>query len=738
MGKKKKKKDETSILSEQTYEVQDTHCGTCNQSILITDQAPEPVRTISISGDKLLECHFRLGFVDQPRDPQAGKQESKVTFAEEEEVYEIEDEKKKKKKSKKEKKPPKRKDSGAGLSKKDKKKYNVPDLEPIAEDGFEEPVELEVEEGLEGATGCLEKLHETTGIKITVETDDLENRVKDKKVEMIGHDIDENNAKKLDFHIQFVLRQKTEEEIEEARIQAEEEAVAKEKEKIRMEEVRNIQKEDVKQKFTFLVAKCTPQQSDPEGDEATEGNTPDQPSAAAGCLQTIYIYLNLTFSKYKSGSGGEPAHEEGSIASEDAEAHPTLDSEHSEHPPTEHTEYTPSAKGSRKSQKTEKFSGDNSSKDSISTTSTKTSKSNQSSDMFEMFKWSSGRDNANEGDNISLRELDEEAEEGDKRSEQGFLGGFIERGKSLIPTQTSSEHDDQHDEDSQGTSSRREPSEAADEPSKSKKDKKDKKSKKSKKIEKEPERVSLPGSDDERSRDFLDDIIEKVEDAAEDVYDRVEDITDAAVAQAGRLRKTDSREQGVGEGSQHGSYHGSTTSGESKQSNFIKDIIDKSKQIYQYESKELIQRGDSEPELTMEDPGDDELLLGCEGCLFDNYETLPDDGPAPSQVPVDGNYTVPESRYEELCRDRVPSSTSSSSSGSSDATSLPLSQKPVKPPPDKVYKEDEKGWKFWNKKKKVELQAMPVPPPSKMWSEPDREDANQYNTDGGRIRKNTT
>ena len=40
------------------------------------------------------------------------------------------------------------------------------------------------------------------GIKITVETDDLENRVKDKKVEMIGHDIDENNAKKLDFHIQ--------------------------------------------------------------------------------------------------------------------------------------------------------------------------------------------------------------------------------------------------------------------------------------------------------------------------------------------------------------------------------------------------------------------------------------------------------------------------------------------------------------------------------------------------------
>lgn len=35
--------------------------------------------------------------------------------------------------------------------------------------------------------------------------------------------------------------------------------------------------------------------------------------------------------------------------------------------------------------------------------------------MFEMFKWSSGRDNANEGDNISLRELDEEAEEGDKR-----------------------------------------------------------------------------------------------------------------------------------------------------------------------------------------------------------------------------------------------------------------------------------------------------------------------------------
>ena len=105
----------------------------------------------------------------------------------------------------------------------------------------------------------------------------------------------------------------------------------------------------------------------------------------------------------------------------------------------------------------------------------------------------------------------------------------------------------------------REPSEAADEPSKSKKDKKDKKSKKSKKIEKEPERVSLPGSEDERSRDFLDDIIEKVEDAAEDVYDRVEDITDAAVAQAGRLRKTDSREQGVGEGSQHGSYHGSTT-----------------------------------------------------------------------------------------------------------------------------------------------------------------------------------
>lgn len=56
-------------------------------------------------------------------------------------------------------------DSGAGLSKKDKKKYNVPDLEPIAEDGFEEPVELEVEEGLEGATGCLEKLHETTGTK---------------------------------------------------------------------------------------------------------------------------------------------------------------------------------------------------------------------------------------------------------------------------------------------------------------------------------------------------------------------------------------------------------------------------------------------------------------------------------------------------------------------------------------------------------------------------------------------